>query len=64
MLEGDQPDRECQVLDISAHGAKVVVQAPSEVPDRLSLAFYQNTRKRQVCEVVWRRGNMIGLKFI
>jgi hypothetical protein len=43
---------ECQVLDISTHGAKVII--PSDVPDRFELAFSERGQHR-VCEVVWRR---------
>ena len=52
---------ECQVLDISKHGAKVIVD--SVVPDRFELAFFEGGQHR-VCEVVWRRVKMIGVKFI
>jgi len=52
---------ECRVLDISTHGAKIVV-APA-VPDHFELAFSEGGQHR-VCEVVWRRGKMIGVKFI
>jgi PilZ domain len=41
---------ECQVLDISTHGAKVII--PSDVPDRFELAFSERGQHR-VCEVVW-----------
>jgi hypothetical protein len=51
---------ECQVLDISTHGAKVIVA--SAVPDRFDLAFSEGGQHR-VCEVVWRRAKMIGVKF-
>jgi hypothetical protein len=52
---------ECQVLDISTHGAKVII--PSDVPDRFELAFSERGQHR-VCEVVWRRAKMLGVKFI
>jgi hypothetical protein len=54
---------ECQVLDISRHGAKVFVELPSSVPDYFELAFFQGGQNR-VCEVVWRRSKMLGIKFI
>jgi hypothetical protein len=54
---------ECQVLDISQQGAKVVVQTPSAVPDRFELAFFQGGQSR-VCEVIWRRSKMLGVRFI
>jgi hypothetical protein len=52
---------ECQVLDISAHGAKVVVAMA--VPNLFELAFSEGGQHR-VCEVVWRRTKMVGIKFI
>jgi PilZ domain len=54
---------ECQVLDIAKHGAKVFVEAPSTVPDHFELAFFQGGQNR-ICEVVWRRSRMMGIKFI
>jgi hypothetical protein len=54
---------ECQVMDISKHGAKVIVALPSAFPDRFELAFFQGGQNR-VCEVVWRRAKMLGVKFI
>jgi hypothetical protein len=32
---------ECQVMDISTQGAKVVVEMPAAVPDDFELAFFQ-----------------------
>ena len=54
---------ECQVMDISKQGAKVVVEPPSAVPNHFALAFFQGDQTR-VCEVIWRRGKMLGVKFI
>jgi PilZ domain len=59
-----QPDRECQILDVSSHGAKIAVQVPSEVPTCFELAIFQNDEKRRVCKVAWRRGKMLGVKFV
>jgi hypothetical protein len=57
-------DRECTVLDITQIGAKVVVQASQGIPDRFELAFFQSLDKRQRCEVIWRRGRVLGVKFV
>jgi hypothetical protein len=54
---------ECYVLDVSKNGAKVTVETPSAVPHRFELAFFQNGQNR-VCEVLWRRAKMIGVRFI
>jgi hypothetical protein len=42
MVLNGRADSECQVLDISPHGAKVVAQEPSVVPVRSELTFLQN----------------------
>jgi hypothetical protein len=52
---------ECKVLDVSTNGAKVITE--EKVPDRFQLAFFQGGENR-VCEVVWRRAKMLGVKFI
>jgi hypothetical protein len=61
-------DRECAVLDISQTGAKVVVQlsqgVPDGIPDRFELAFFQSLDKRHRCEVIWRRGKVLGVRFV
>jgi hypothetical protein len=58
-------DQECQILDISKNGAKLVVGGiPSQVPEKFELAFVETATKRQACEVIWRRGKMIGVHFV
>jgi hypothetical protein len=54
---------ECQVMDISANGAKIIPAMPSQVPDRFELAFTKGDDKHRRCEVVWRRGKTIGVQF-
>jgi PilZ domain len=57
-------DRECSLLDVSPAGAKVIVDNGSGIPDRFELAFFQAADKRQKCEVTWRRGKLLGVKFV
>jgi len=52
---------ECKILDVSKNGAKVKTE--EQVPDRFQLAFFQGGENR-ICEVVWRRAKMLGVKFI
>jgi PilZ domain-containing protein len=52
---------ECKVMDISKNGAKII--AEEMFPDRFQLAFFQGDQNR-VCEVVWRRAKVLGVKFI
>jgi hypothetical protein len=41
----------------------MITELPSQVPSRFELAFTQGGAKRRLCEVVWRRGKMIGVQF-
>ena len=53
---------ECQVMDISKNGAKIVSEIPLAVPNRFQLAFSEGGQMRS-CEVIWRHGRMLGVKF-
>jgi hypothetical protein len=55
---------ECEIMDLSHHGAKIVVGQTFAVPDRFELAFVQGDQKRRACEVIWRRGKIFGIKFV
>lgn len=63
MFDGDIRSFECHVLDISADGAKLVtdIDAPIGVSFYLSAAPHALVRKP--CEVIWRRGQQVGVKF-
>ena len=56
--------RECFVLDVSPGGAKIVTDVAIDVRDTFALALVPAHPKRQPCEVVWRRGNTYGIKFL
>jgi hypothetical protein len=56
--------RECFVLDVAPGGAKIMTDAAIDVKDRLELALVPAHPTRQPCEVVWRRGNVYGIKFL
>jgi hypothetical protein len=63
-LDGGFAARQCNVLDLSTTGAKVIVDDPTSVSNRMRLAFSRDARNGRTCEVVWRRGKMIGVRFI
>src|SRR5665647_606163 len=58
----DRAIAECNVMDISKNGAKIVTSSSSAVPDRFQLAFYEGGRARS-CEVIWRHSKVLGVKF-
>jgi hypothetical protein len=53
---------ECQVMDVSTNGAKIVTATPSAVPNHFQLAFFKGDQSRS-CEVIWRHGKVLGIKF-
>jgi PilZ domain len=63
-FEGGFAARQCTVHDISSSGAKIIVDDPNILPARLRLAFTRDARTGRNCEVVWRRGKSLGLKFV
>jgi hypothetical protein len=62
-FENDVRSYECQILDVSTDGAKLVadIDAPIGTTFRLSAVLQAVVRRR--CEVVWRKGRTIGVKF-
>jgi hypothetical protein len=63
-LDGGFAARPCVVQDMSASGAKISIQDPNALPATLRLAFSRDARTGRPCQVVWRRGNSVGVKFV
>ena len=63
-LEGGFAARTCVVEDLSTSGARVTVEDNNTLPARLRLAFTRDARSGKPCEVVWRRGRTVGVKFV
>jgi hypothetical protein len=63
-LEGGFAVRPCVVQDMSSTGAKLTVDDPNPLPARLRLAFSRDARTGRNCEVVWRRGKAVGIRFV
>jgi hypothetical protein len=63
-LDGGFAARPCDVQDLSTAGARIVVEDVEAVPKRLRLAFTRDARTGRMCEVVWRRGKTLGVKFV
>ena len=63
-LEGGFAARPCVVQDLSTTGAKVTIDDPNNLPAKLRLAFSRDARTGRPCEVVWRRGKSVGVKFV
>ena len=63
-LEGGFAARQCVVQNLSTTGAKVTIDDPNSLPAKLRLAFSRDARTGRRCEVVWRRGKTVGVKFV
>jgi hypothetical protein len=55
---------QCFMMDVSASGAKLVLDAGINVPDSFVLTLARNAAVRRNCEVVWRAATSIGVCFV
>jgi PilZ domain len=63
-LDGGFAARLCVVQDISTAGARITMDDQNISSDRLRLAFARDARTGRNCQVVWRRGKSLGVKFV
>jgi hypothetical protein len=63
-LDGGFAARPCVVRDMSTTGAKITLNDGSVLAGRLRLAFSRDARTGRSCEVVWREGKSLGVKFV
>jgi hypothetical protein len=63
-LDNGMTKRECFVLDVSPGGARIMADDAMDVRDNFELALVPTHPKRELCEVVWRRGRTYGIKFL
>jgi PilZ domain len=54
----------CMMTDVSASGAKLIMEARINVPDWFVLTLARNAGVRRNCEVAWRRAKSIGVRFV
>jgi hypothetical protein len=57
-------EHECHVLDVSSGGARLAMGDVMDVRDRFELTLVKGHHRRELCEVVWRRGRTYGVKFL
>ena len=63
-LDSGMTKHECFVLDLSPGGARIATDDAMDVRDKFELALVPGHPKRELCEVVWRRGKTYGIKFL
>src|SRR4030095_14436717 len=59
----DAPWIECYILDISENGACLDVGALA-VPKLFGLSLTAGGEVRRVCTLIWRKGELVGVRFI
>jgi hypothetical protein len=64
MFDDDFVSHECQVLDVSLNGAKLVAEIDVAIGSTFKLSTVPHALVRQRCEVVWCRGKMFGVTFV
>ena len=63
-LDGGFAARPCVVQNISSAGAKITLDDSSALTGHLRLAFSRDARTGRRCEIVWREGKSLGVKFV
>jgi hypothetical protein len=53
----------CEVKDVSAGGAMLVLSAADELPPEFVLALSRNTQVRRHCQLVWQAMKHVGVRF-
>jgi len=63
LTDGSSPPRKCIISDVSHTGARLVLEADGELPDRFVLLLTRNGGARRRCRLVWRTGLTVGVQF-
>jgi hypothetical protein len=64
ILIGDKtPPCPCSISDISASGARIILESARDLPERFFLLLNQSGEARRRCRIVWREGLMVGVEF-
>jgi hypothetical protein len=63
-LSDGMTELDCAVIDVAPGGARIITDAEIDVGDKFALVLVAKHDRRQRCEVVWRRANTFGVKFL
>jgi PilZ domain len=63
LLDGTSPPRPCAIADISDTGARIMLEAECELPERFILLLTRSGEARRHCRLVWRDGLAAGVAF-
>jgi hypothetical protein len=54
----------CTLWDVSENGAKIILTKDIELPKHFYLLLSLTGTSRRYCEVIWRQGLSVGIKFL
>jgi hypothetical protein len=63
LLDATSSPRRCAISDISATGARILLEAECELPERFILLLTPSGDARRHCRLVWRNGLSAGVEF-
>jgi hypothetical protein len=59
---GVGPPLQCQMIDVSESGARLIVDDPKSAPETFLIMLNDNLLRW--CQVMWRSNTQIGIKFV
>ncbi len=63
LLDAKSLPQPCEIADISATGARIVLAKDCELPERFILLLTRSGEARRHCRLVWRDGLAAGVEF-
>jgi len=64
VLDGGSARISCVLWDISEGGARIAAAHGNALPDVFGLFLTKDGKSRRFCQVVWRRGSQLGVRFV
>ncbi len=64
VLDGGTARIACVLWDISEGGARIAAAHGNALPDVFGLFLTKDGKSRRFCQVVWRRGAQLGVRFV
>ncbi len=61
---GKTKGHDCQVLEISSDGAKLLADIVAPTGARIHLSADRNVPDHRECEVVWQKNRIFGVRFV
>jgi len=63
-IDKQTPPIKCSIADVSASGARIVLQTEQDLPEHFILLLTQSGNAQRNCRVVWRNGLIVGVEFV